>query len=91
MHYLQERIAKAHGSQCGFCTPGFVMSMYSLMRNSCTPSEEEIEEAFQGNLFALDSLAGSVHLLIRTVIQGICVDVRAIDQFSMATRHLLAN
>lgn len=45
---LQERIAKAHGSQCGFCTPGFVMSMYSLLRNSHTPSEEDIEEAFQG-------------------------------------------
>lgn len=45
---LQERIAKAHGSQCGFCTPGFVMSMYSLLRNNETPSEEDIEEAFQG-------------------------------------------
>ena len=47
---LQERIAKAHGSQCGFCTPGFVMSMYSLLRNNITPSDREIEDAFQGNL-----------------------------------------
>ena len=45
---LQERIAKAHGSQCGFCTPGFVMSMYSLLRNNATPTELEIEQAFQG-------------------------------------------
>ena len=45
---LQERIAKAHGSQCGFCTPWFVMSMYTLLRNNPTPSEEEIEAAFEG-------------------------------------------
>lgn len=46
---MQERIAKAHGSQCGFCTPGFVMSMYSLLCNDHNPSEEDVEEAFQGN------------------------------------------
>ncbi|OCK73770.1 hypothetical protein K432DRAFT_430402 [Lepidopterella palustris CBS 459.81] len=33
-HPLQERIAKLHGSQCGFCTPGIVMSLYALIRNS---------------------------------------------------------
>ena len=48
LHPCQERIARAHGSQCGFCTPGFVMSMYTLLRNSPTPSEEEIEGAFEG-------------------------------------------
>ncbi|KAK6489636.1 xanthine dehydrogenase/oxidase isoform X1 [Huso huso] len=50
LHPVQERIAKAHGSQCGFCTPGIVMSMYSLLRNTPQPAMEEIEEAFQGNL-----------------------------------------
>uniref|UniRef100_A0A9J7XUY5 FAD-binding PCMH-type domain-containing protein n=1 Tax=Cyprinus carpio carpio TaxID=630221 RepID=A0A9J7XUY5_CYPCA len=34
LHPVQERIAKAHGSQCGFCTPGMVMSMYTLLRNN---------------------------------------------------------
>lgn len=48
LHPCQERIARAHGSQCGFCTPGFVMSMYTLLRNDPTPSEEEIEGAFEG-------------------------------------------
>ena len=48
LHPCQERIAKAHGSQCGFCTPGFVMSMYSLLRNNSSPTEEEIEGAFEG-------------------------------------------
>ncbi|XP_078504361.1 xanthine dehydrogenase/oxidase-like [Lissotriton helveticus] len=50
LHPVQERIAKSHGSQCGFCTPGFVMSMYTLLRNSPEPTMEEIENAFQGNL-----------------------------------------
>ena len=46
--HIQERIAKAHGSQCGFCTPGIVMSMYTLLRNNAMPSEEEMEKAFEG-------------------------------------------
>uniref|UniRef100_W5NFP8 Xanthine dehydrogenase/oxidase n=1 Tax=Lepisosteus oculatus TaxID=7918 RepID=W5NFP8_LEPOC len=50
LHPVQERIAKAHGSQCGFCTPGIVMSMYSLLRNEPNPSMKDIEDAFQGNL-----------------------------------------
>ncbi|AWO95494.1 putative xanthine dehydrogenase/oxidase [Scophthalmus maximus] len=50
LHPVQERIAKAHGSQCGFCTPGIVMSMYALLRNNRTPKMADVEEAFQGNL-----------------------------------------
>ncbi|KAF2745897.1 xanthine dehydrogenase [Sporormia fimetaria CBS 119925] len=49
-HPVQERIAKGNGSQCGFCTPGIVMSLYALLRNTETPSEHEVEEAFDGNL-----------------------------------------
>jgi xanthine dehydrogenase/oxidase len=50
LHPVQERIAKAHGSQCGFCTPGIVMSMYALLRNSSKPSMKQLEIAMQGNL-----------------------------------------
>uniref|UniRef100_A0A663MEB2 Xanthine dehydrogenase n=1 Tax=Athene cunicularia TaxID=194338 RepID=A0A663MEB2_ATHCN len=50
LHPAQERIAKSHGSQCGFCTPGIVMSMYTLLRNKPEPKMEDIEDAFQGNL-----------------------------------------
>uniref|UniRef100_A0A8C1E900 xanthine dehydrogenase n=1 Tax=Cyprinus carpio carpio TaxID=630221 RepID=A0A8C1E900_CYPCA len=50
LHPVQERIAKAHGSQCGFCTPGIVMSMYALLRNNPQPSMHDVQEAFQGNL-----------------------------------------
>ncbi|CAP70560.1 uncharacterized protein PODANS_3_6240 [Podospora anserina S mat+] len=53
-HPAQERIAKGNGSQCGFCTPGIVMSLYSMLRNKADSkeelTEEEIEEGFDGNL-----------------------------------------
>eukprot|EP00094_Tigriopus_californicus_P013136 TCALIF_12703-PA protein Name:"Similar to XDH Xanthine dehydrogenase/oxidase (Gallus gallus)" AED:0.07 eAED:0.07 QI:278/0.8/0.66/1/1/1/6/364/1546 len=50
LHAVQERMANAHGSQCGFCTPGIVMSMYTLLRNKPKPEMADIETYFQGNL-----------------------------------------
>ncbi|KMT14477.1 hypothetical protein BVRB_4g072500 [Beta vulgaris subsp. vulgaris] len=51
LHPVQELLAGSHGSQCGFCTPGFVMSMYALLRSSQTPpTEQQIEESLAGNL-----------------------------------------
>eukprot|EP01135_Chromosphaera_perkinsii_P009387 Nk52_evm63s1737 gene=Nk52_evmTU63s1737 len=50
MHPVQETIANNNGSQCGFCTPGIVMSMYTLLRNNPKPSCQEIEDYFDGNL-----------------------------------------
>uniref|UniRef100_A0A803T2D5 FAD-binding PCMH-type domain-containing protein n=1 Tax=Anolis carolinensis TaxID=28377 RepID=A0A803T2D5_ANOCA len=50
LHPIQQRLAKCHGSQCGFCTPGMVMSMYSLLRNHPEPSMEQIAAALDGNL-----------------------------------------
>ncbi|XP_065174332.1 xanthine dehydrogenase [Atheta coriaria] len=50
LHPAQERLAKAHGSQCGFCTPGIIMSMYTLIRSMNKFKMEDMEIAFQGNL-----------------------------------------
>ncbi|KAL7297372.1 hypothetical protein TKK_0009757 [Trichogramma kaykai] len=50
LHPVQERLAKAHGSQCGFCTPGIVMSMYALLRSNVKPTMIDMDIAFQGNL-----------------------------------------
>ena len=41
------RLANSHGSQCGFCTPGIVMSMYTLLRNNPLPTMKEMETYFQ--------------------------------------------
>uniref|UniRef100_A0A672GRA1 2Fe-2S ferredoxin-type domain-containing protein n=1 Tax=Salarias fasciatus TaxID=181472 RepID=A0A672GRA1_SALFA len=50
LHPVQERIALSHGSQCGFCTPGIVMSMYALLRNNPTPTMESQCFFLSGNL-----------------------------------------
>ncbi|KAI0235303.1 Xanthine dehydrogenase/oxidase [Lamellibrachia satsuma] len=50
LHPVQERLAKSYGSQCGFCTPGMVMSMYTLLRNNSCPSIADLDDALDGNL-----------------------------------------
>lgn len=45
---FQERLAKCHGSQCGFCTPGMVMSIYTLLRNYPEPTSEQMIAALAG-------------------------------------------
>uniref|UniRef100_A0A8C8BM87 Aldehyde oxidase 1 n=1 Tax=Otus sunia TaxID=257818 RepID=A0A8C8BM87_9STRI len=48
VHPVQERLAKCHGSQCGFCTPGMVMSIYTLLRNHPEPTSEQMIAALAG-------------------------------------------
>ncbi|VTJ70555.1 Hypothetical predicted protein [Marmota monax] len=48
IHPVQERLAKCHGTQCGFCSPGMVMSIYTLLRNHPEPAPEQIMEALGG-------------------------------------------
>ncbi len=50
LHPVQQAMVDYHGSQCGFCTPGFVMSLYGLWLSRDDPSRAEIEKALQGNL-----------------------------------------
>ncbi|HEY4202991.1 MAG TPA: xanthine dehydrogenase small subunit [Devosiaceae bacterium] len=50
LHPVQRAMVDYHGSQCGFCTPGIVMSLYSLWMRKPEPTTPEIEKALQGNL-----------------------------------------
>ena len=50
LHPVQQAMVDTHASQCGFCTPGFVMSLYGLWMENPRPSVQEIEKALQGNL-----------------------------------------
>jgi len=50
LHPVQQAMVDFHGSQCGFCTPGFVMSLYALWMQEPNPAERRIEKALQGNL-----------------------------------------
>jgi len=50
LHPIQEAFWEHHGLQCGFCTPGFLMTLYCYLRDSPKPTEAEIREAIAGNL-----------------------------------------
>ncbi len=50
LHPVQQAMVDYHGSQCGFCTPGFVMSRYALWMREPQPTERAVEKALQGNL-----------------------------------------
>lgn len=50
LHPVQQAMVDTHASQCGFCTPGFVMSLYGLWMQNPQPNTQEIEKALQGNL-----------------------------------------
>lgn len=50
LHPVQQAMVECHGSQCGFCTPGFVMSLLALRLNEAEPSVGRIEDALAGNL-----------------------------------------
>ena len=50
LHPLQEAFREAHGLQCGFCTPGFLMTLIPFLEQNSNPTDEEIREAISGNL-----------------------------------------
>ena len=50
MHPMQEAFKKHHGLQCGFCTPGMVMSAIDLLKNKKNPSDTEIRDWLEGNI-----------------------------------------
>ncbi|HEX2226577.1 MAG TPA: (2Fe-2S)-binding protein [Candidatus Binatia bacterium] len=50
LHPLQQAFLETVGFQCGFCTPGFLMSAYELLNENSSPSEREIRERLSGNL-----------------------------------------
>ena len=50
LHPVQQALVDTHGSQCGFCTPGFVLSLFTLYKNNPGPTRQDIDEALSGNL-----------------------------------------
>ena len=50
LHPIQEAFLEEHGLQCGFCTPGFLMTVHELLEYSPQPSEEEILDALSGQI-----------------------------------------
>jgi len=50
MHPLQQAFIECHGLQCGFCTPGFLMSVYELLQHDADPNDEAVKDALGGNV-----------------------------------------
>jgi len=57
---LQQAFIDNHGLQCGFCTPGMLMTLTELLRENADPSEREVREALTGNLCRCTGYAGIV-------------------------------
>ncbi len=62
---VQDAFRAEHGLQCGFCTPGFVVSVTALLRENPRPSEAEIREALSGNLCRCTGYQGIVRAVQR--------------------------
>ena len=60
MHPMQEAFKKHHGLQCGFCTPGMVMSAVDLLQKNKSPSEKEIRDWLEGNICRCTGYQGIV-------------------------------
>ena len=60
MHPMQEAFKKMHGLQCGFCTPGMVMSAIDLLKNKKKPSDQEIRDWLEGNICRCTGYQGIV-------------------------------
>jgi carbon-monoxide dehydrogenase small subunit len=68
LHPIQEAFMEAHGLQCGFCTPGFLMSVSDMLDTAAEPTDDEIKEALGGNLCrctGYESIMASVKLAAR--------------------------
>ena len=63
LHPIQEAFRKHHGLQCGFCTPGFLMSALELLVEKHGPTEKEIRDAISGNLCRCTGYAGIVEAI----------------------------
>jgi carbon-monoxide dehydrogenase small subunit len=71
LHPVQQAFHECHGLQCGFCTPGFVMSVVGLLAQHPKPSEQEVEEGIAGNLCRCTGYASIRRAVHRAVeLQG---------------------
>jgi aerobic carbon-monoxide dehydrogenase small subunit len=64
LHPIQEAFRDHHGLQCGFCTPGFLMTTVALLHDRPTPSEAEIRSALSGNLCRCTGYQGIVEAVL---------------------------
>jgi carbon-monoxide dehydrogenase small subunit len=67
---VQRAFRANHGLQCGFCTPGFIMSVTAMLKENPNPSEEEIRSGLSGNLCRCTGYQGIVRAVKQAVAEG---------------------
>ena len=70
LHPLQQQFAEKWAMQCGFCTPGMLLSCYALLLNNPNPSVEEIREAISGNLCRCGTYQSVIEAVLATAKMG---------------------
>ncbi len=70
MHPLQRNILEEGGVQCGFCTPGMILSAHALLARNATPSEEDVRIGLSGNLCRCTGYAKIVAAVQRTASES---------------------
>jgi len=73
LHPLQQAFHEQHGLQCGFCTPGMVLTALELLRRNPNPSRGEIEEGMSGNLCRCTGYAGIIDAIEAAARSGATV------------------
>ncbi len=71
LHPLQEAFQVEHGLQCGFCTPGMLLSALALLRETPHPTEPEVREALAGNLCRCTGYQSIVAAVLRAAQAGV--------------------
>ncbi len=71
LHPLQEAFLAEHGLQCGFCTPGMLMTALAFLRETPNPTEHEVRAALAGNLCRCTGYQGIVAAVLRAARQGV--------------------
>jgi carbon-monoxide dehydrogenase small subunit len=66
LHPLQRNFAEKWAFQCGFCTPGMIMSCYALLLHNANPAEEDVRRAIEGNLCRCTNYSGVVAAVLET-------------------------
>ncbi len=70
LHPVQQAMVETGGSQCGFCTPGIIMSLFSLYKNSNNPDRAEIDDALTGNLCRCTGYKPIVEAAAKSCVHG---------------------
>ena len=85
LHSVQQAMVDCHGSQCGFCTPGFVMSLFALQKNSQGADLHQAQEALAGNLCRCTG-----YRPILAAAEQCCGSARQADQFDSREAQTIA-